>query len=169
MKNCYQKTPSPIGDIYIVADNHHLKAITFICNWEAEKEKMGELTCESNDIIRQTQTQLKEYFAMERTEFDLPLSFPGTEFQQKTWQALLTIPYGETRSYSDQATLIDNPKAVRAVGRTNGLNPIAIVAPCHRVIGKSGKLTGYAGGLDKKKFLLDLERRKNAGGNSHKE
>ncbi len=161
MKNCYQKTSSPLGDIYIVADNLHLKAITFSCNWKAEKKRMGAMTCESNDIIRQTQTQLKEYFAMERTEFTLPLSFSGTEFQKKTWQALLTIPYGETRSYSDQAILIGNPKAVRAVGRTNGLNPIAIVAPCHRVIGKSGKLTGYAGGLDKKRFLLDLERKKN--------
>ena len=78
----------------------------------------------------------------------------------QTWQALLTIPYGETRSYSDQAILIGRPKAVRAVGRTNGLNPISIVVPCHRVIGKSGKLTGYAGGLDTKRFLLDLESAK---------
>jgi len=161
MKICYQKTPSPVGDIYIVADNNHLQALTFACNWETEKKRMGELSCDSNDIIKETQTQLKEYFAMERTVFDLPIKFSGTEFQQKTWQALLTIPYGETRSYSEQARLIDNPKAVRAVGRTNGLNPIAIVAPCHRVIGKSGKLTGYGGGLDIKKFLLDLERRTN--------
>lgn len=161
MKICYQKTPSPVGDIFIVADNKHLKALTFACNWETEKKRMGELSCDSNDIIKKTQTQLKEYFAMERTVFDLPIKFSGTEFQQKTWQALLTIPYGETRSYSEQARLIDNPKAVRAVGRTNGLNPIAIVAPCHRVIGKSGKLTGYGGGLDIKKFLLDLERRTN--------
>ncbi len=166
MKICYQKTHSPVGDIYIVADNKHLRALTFACNWEAEKKKMDELSCESNDIIQKTQIQLKEYFAMERTVFDLPISFSGTEFQRKTWQALLTIPYGETRSYSEQARLIDNPKAVRAVGRTNGLNPIVIVAPCHRVIGKSGKLTGYGGGLDIKKFLLNLERRKNADGNS---
>ncbi len=166
MKICYQKTPSPVGDIYIVADNKHLKALTFACNWEAEKKRMGELSCDSNDIIKKTQSQLKEYFAMERTVFDLPIKFSGTEFQQKTWQALLTIPYGETRSYSEQARLIDNPKAVRAVGRTNGLNPIAIVAPCHRVIGKSGKLTGYGGGLDIKRFLLDLERRKNISGDS---
>ena len=103
--------------------------------------------------------QLQEYFAGKRTEFDLPLSFSGTEFQQQTWRALLTIPYGETRSYSEQAHLIGNPRAVRAVGRTNGLNPIGIVVPCHRVIGKSGELTGYAGGLDKKRFLLDLERK----------
>ena len=155
-----------MGDIYIVADNKHLKALTFACNWEAEKKRMGELSCDSNDIIKRTQTQLKEYFAMERTVFDLPIKFSGTEFQQKTWQALLTIPYGETRSYSEQARLIDNPKAVRAVGRTNGLNPIAIVAPCHRVIGKSGKLTGYGGGLDIKRFLLDLERRKKTSGDS---
>ncbi len=161
MKICYQKTPSPVGDIFIVADNKHLKALTFACNWEAERKKMGELSCELNDIIKKTQTQLKEYFTLERTVFDLPIKFSGTEFQQKTWQALLTIPYGETRSYSEQARLIGKPKAVRAVGRTNGLNPIAIVAPCHRVIGKSGNLTGYGGGLDIKKFLLDLERSKN--------
>jgi len=166
MKIYYQKTPSPVGDIYIVADNKHLRAITFACNWDAEKKRMGKLSLESNDIIRQAKTQLKEYFAMERTEFNLPISFSGTEFQEKTWRALLTIPYGETRSYSEQAMLIDNPKAVRAVGRTNGLNPIAIIAPCHRVIGKSGKLTGYAGGLDIKKFLLDLESRKNSGDGS---
>ncbi len=157
MKIFYQKIPSPIGDIYIAADNKNLRYISFANSWEKIKQKLDCIHNESNDIIRQTQNQLQEYFAKERSEFDLPLAFSGTEFQKQTWQALLTIPYGETRSYSDQAHLIGNPKAVRAVGRTNGLNPIPIVVPCHRVIGKSGKLTGYAGGLDIKKFLLDLE------------
>ena len=159
MKICYQKKPSPIGEIYIVADTKHLRAIVFACSWEKTVKTWGDITFEDNDIIKQTQIQLAEYFALERTEFDLPLTFYGTEFQQKTWQALLTIPYGETRSYSEQAHLIGCPKAVRAVGRTNGLNPIPVVVPCHRVIGKSGKLTGYASGLDIKRFLLNLESR----------
>jgi methylated-DNA-[protein]-cysteine S-methyltransferase len=157
MKTCYQKISSPIGPIYIVADNNHLRSITFNDNWENIKKALGNINHESNEIIKQTETQLQEYFAKKRTEFDLPISFNGTKFQQNTWKILLTIPYGETRSYSEQARLINNPKAVRAVGRTNGLNPISIVVPCHRVVGKSGKLTGFAGGLDIKKFLLNLE------------
>lgn len=157
MKICYQQISSPIGQIYLVADNRKLISITFACNWERTMETWTDITLEGNDVIQQTQTQLGEYFALERTEFDLPITFSGTEFQQQTWRALLSIPYGETRSYSEQAQLIGNPKAVRAVGRINGLNPIPIVVPCHRVIGKSGKLTGYAGGLDIKRFLLRLE------------
>lgn len=160
MKICYQKIPSPIGSIYLVADSRYLRAIVFACNWEKTMKAWGDIALEENDIIRQTQIQLGEYFALKRTEFGLPLHFTGTEFQQQTWQALLTIPYAETRSYSDQAHLIGRPKAVRAVGRTNGLNPIPIVVPCHRVVGKSGKLTGYAGGLEIKRFLLQLESKK---------
>ncbi|HHL35267.1 MAG TPA: methylated-DNA--[protein]-cysteine S-methyltransferase [Desulfobulbaceae bacterium] len=114
---------------------------------------------ESNPIIQQAAEQLRQYFARKRTTFDLPITFTGTEFQRRAWQSLLNIPYGETRSYLQQARAIGNPKAVRAVGRANGLNPIAIVVPCHRVIGKSDKLTGYAGGLEKIQFLLNLERK----------
>jgi len=158
MTICYQKIPTPAGSIFIAADDTYLRAITFDRNEEKIRTSLSDFKHGSNTIIKQTQMQLQEYFAGKRTEFDLPLSFSGTEFQQQTWRALLTIPYGETRSYSEQAHLIGNPRAVRAVGRTNGLNPIGIVVPCHRVIGKSGKLTGYAGGLDKKRFLLDLER-----------
>jgi methylated-DNA-[protein]-cysteine S-methyltransferase len=160
MKLCYQKItlPAPIGLVYVVADKKNLKAIVYGCNWEKAKKRLGDLTCEQNTIIEQTETQLLEYFAKKRTEFDLPISFSGTEFQQKTWQALLSIPYGETCSYSEQAALVGNPKAVRAVGGANGLNPITIVVPCHRVIGKSGKLTGYGGGVASKKFLLELEK-----------
>lgn len=103
--------------------------------------------------------QLEEYFAGERREFDLPLSTKGTLFQKKVWEALCTIPYGETRSYRDIALQTGNEKACRAVGMANHNNPIAIVIPCHRVVGANGKLTGYAGGLDKKQFLLELERK----------
>lgn len=158
MKTCYREITTVIGRIIIAADNKNLLAITFGGNnWERIRKNLGDVRCQGNTIIEQTERQLQEYFAKERTEFTLPIHFSGTEFQKQTWQALLTIPYGETRCYAEQATLIGKPKAVRAVGRTNGLNPIGIVVPCHRVIGKSGKLTGYAGGLDIKEFLLRLE------------
>jgi methylated-DNA-[protein]-cysteine S-methyltransferase len=157
MTICYQEIPTPLGRLYIAADSDNLRAIAYAGNWKRKKRTLGEVKRGRNKIIDQTQAQLQEYFEKKRTTFDLPIAFSGTEFQTQTWQALLTIPYGETRSYSDQAHLIGRPSAVRAVGRTNGLNPISIVVPCHRVVGKSGKLTGYAGGLDKKQFLLDLE------------
>ena len=102
--------------------------------------------------------QLEQYFAGQRQQFNLPLDFQGTDFQQQVWRALLTIPYGETRSYKDIALQIGNEKAVRAVGAANGKNPISIIAPCHRVIGSGGALVGFAGGLDKKQILLSLEQ-----------
>jgi methylated-DNA-[protein]-cysteine S-methyltransferase len=104
--------------------------------------------------------QLEAYFAGERTDFDLKLSLTGTEFQRRVWQALLTIPYGETRSYGEIAEQIGASGAARAVGLANGRNPIAIIVPCHRVIGASGRLTGYGGGLERKQSLLELERRR---------
>jgi methylated-DNA-[protein]-cysteine S-methyltransferase len=103
--------------------------------------------------------QLEAYFARERTDFDLELGLEGSEFQRRVWQALLTIPYGETRSYGQVAEQIGATGSARAVGLANGRNPIAIVVPCHRVIGASGNLTGYGGGLDRKRSLLELERR----------
>ena len=103
--------------------------------------------------------QLKAYFAGERTDFDLELSLAGSEFHRRVWQALLTIPYGETRSYGEIAEQIGASGAARAVGLANGRNPIAIIVPCHRVIGASGSLTGYGGGLDRKRTLLEMERR----------
>ncbi len=103
--------------------------------------------------------QLKEYFDGKRKVFDVKLDISqGTEFQQEAWKALLDIPYGETRSYQEQAAAIKNPKAVRAIGGANHNNPISIIIPCHRVIGKNGKLTGYGGGLFRKEYLLDLEK-----------
>lgn len=104
--------------------------------------------------------QMLEYLQGQRTAFAFPLDFRGTAFQVSVWQALTRIPYGETRSYSDIANVIQRPKAIRAVGAANGSNPIPIVVPCHRVIGKNGNLTGYGGGLDIKEELLQLERRK---------
>jgi methylated-DNA-[protein]-cysteine S-methyltransferase len=104
--------------------------------------------------------QLEAYFAGKRTDFDLELGLAGSEFQRRVWQALLTIPYGETRSYGQVAEQIGASGAARAVGLANGRNPIAIIVPCHRVIGASGGLTGYGGGLDRKRSLLELERRR---------
>jgi methylated-DNA-[protein]-cysteine S-methyltransferase len=111
----------------------------------------------SHPILRSTARQLREYFAGERRAFDVPLEFRGTEFQRHVWSALLTIPYGETRTYRQIAEQVGNPAAVRAVGAANGRNPIAIIAPCHRVIGTNGHLTGFGGGLDAKAHLLALE------------
>jgi methylated-DNA-[protein]-cysteine S-methyltransferase len=108
-------------------------------------------------VVREVMRQLEAYFAGERLEFDLPLAPEGTEFQRRVWKALAEIPYGETRSYGELARSIGKPAAVRAVGAANGRNPIGIIVPCHRVIGSSGKLVGYGGGLPMKQMLLDLE------------
>ena len=127
------------------------------CNCNKLKDSLGEIIEGDHEILTKTKMQLDEYFAGKRKSFDLPIHFEGTEFQNKAWNALLKVPYGETRSYAEQAKLIGNPKAVRAIGRANGLNPISIIVPCHRIIGKSGKLTGFASGLKDKEYLLNLE------------
>ncbi len=112
----------------------------------------------SNAILRELRTQLSDYFAGRRRDFDLPLKYPGTPFQERVWSTLLTIPYGETWSYLQLARVIGDTKATRAVGTANGMNRIAIVIPCHRVINANGELGGYGGGLWRKRILLDLER-----------
>jgi AraC family transcriptional regulator of adaptative response/methylated-DNA-[protein]-cysteine methyltransferase len=113
---------------------------------------------ESNKHLQKLEIEVNEYFEGKRKEFEVPLVISGTPFQKQTWQALQAINYGETRSYKQQADALKNPKAIRAVARANGSNKIAIVIPCHRVIGSSGQLTGYAAGLERKKYLLDLEK-----------
>jgi len=113
----------------------------------------------SNPLLGRAIDQLRRYFAGELREFDMPLDMQGTAFQKRVWDALLKIPYGETRSYGHVANTIGAPKAVRAVGAANGRNPVPIIVPCHRVIGAGGSLTGYGGGLPLKRFLLDLESR----------
>jgi len=111
-------------------------------------------------LLKKTAKQLTEYFAGKRKSFDLPLEFEGTDFQKKVWAALMTIPYGETRTYGEIANQTGSPKAYRAAGMANHNNPIAIICPCHRVIGSDGSLTGYGGGLSNKKYLLDMEGKK---------
>ena len=112
-----------------------------------------------NEVLRRVEAELAEYFAGTRQTFDLPLEMAGSAFQREAWHALLGIPYGETRSYAQQAALLGKPDAVRAVARANGENRLAIVVPCHRVVGADGRLTGYGGGLHRKRWLLDHELR----------
>ncbi|MGH6650775.1 MAG: methylated-DNA--[protein]-cysteine S-methyltransferase [Sphingopyxis sp.] len=148
---------SPVGELTLVADAAGLAAIL----WENDRPgrvPLGPLR-EGGDhpVLVETERQLGEYFAGARRRFDVPLSFAGTDFQKRVWAALLTIPFGETRSYGEIATQLGKPSASRAVGAANGRNPISIIAPCHRVIGSGGQLTGFAGGLEAKKYLLELE------------
>jgi len=160
MEYRFKRVESPVGLLTLAAKGDKLTAILWECEIDG-RVKLGEMMEDPMfPILLKTEQQLNEYFAGKRTRFELDLDFTGTEFQKEVWAALLEIPFGETRSYSDIARRIGRPKAVRAVGAANGRNPISIVAPCHRVIGASGKLTGFAGGLDNKALLLKLEGRK---------
>ncbi|MDH4745470.1 methylated-DNA--[protein]-cysteine S-methyltransferase [Sphingomonas sp. CBMAI 2297] len=151
--------PSPVGALTLVASAKGLVAILWE-NDSPDRVKLDEATGDAgHPVLIAAETQLREYFAGTRTRFNLPLDFRGTEFQKSVWAELLAIPFGETRSYGEIAAKLGRPKASRAVGAANGRNPISIVAPCHRVIGSTGKLTGFAGGLDAKEYLLALERR----------
>jgi methylated-DNA-[protein]-cysteine S-methyltransferase len=150
---------SPVGVLTLIASNDGLAAIL----WENDRPGRVRLDVVGVDaehpVLRETERQLAEYFAGRRKVFDLQLDFAGTDFQKRVWRALLTIPFGETRTYAQIARQIGHPRAVRAVGAANGRNPISIVTPCHRVIGSSGALTGFAGGLEVKASLLGLETR----------
>ncbi|MDO5678411.1 MAG: methylated-DNA--[protein]-cysteine S-methyltransferase [Propionibacteriaceae bacterium] len=147
---------SPIGPLTIVERDGGLAAVYMAEHAHAPGvEALGERV---DDALPEATRQLAEYFAGERTEFDLALNPAGTEFQRQVWAALSEIPYGETRTYGQLAAELGRPSASRAVGMANGRNPISIVVPCHRVVGSSGKMTGYAGGVARKEFLLALER-----------
>ncbi|MGG5217039.1 MULTISPECIES: methylated-DNA--[protein]-cysteine S-methyltransferase [Rahnella] len=160
MEYRFKRMASPVGLLTLAAKGDKLTAILWECEIDGRVPLGDMIEDPSFPILLKTEQQLNEYFAGERTCFELELDFTGTEFQKEVWAALLEIPFGETRSYGDIARRIGRPKAVRAVGAANGRNPISIVAPCHRVIGASGKLTGFAGGLDNKALLLKLEGRK---------
>lgn len=148
---------SPVGFIRLIASETGLVAIL----WEGEDYTRTKLPTPARDdkapILLQTEQQLQEYFEHKRKVFDIPLDFKGTEFQVRVWKALLGIPYGVTKTYGDLARLLGDIKAVRAVGGALNKNPISIVVPCHRVVGASGKLVGFAGGLENKSTLLYLE------------
>jgi methylated-DNA-[protein]-cysteine S-methyltransferase len=157
MSYVYKTMNSPVGALKLVANDAKLAAILWE-NDRPDRVRLGPMREDKNNsVLVATERQLNEYFAGNRNSFDIELDFAGTEFQKKVWRALLTIPFGETRSYSDIALQVGNIKAVRAVGAANGKNPISIIAPCHRVVGKAGDLTGFAGGLAAKKLLLTLE------------
>ena len=160
MAYSYKLIPSPVGELKLVASEKGLTAILWECDRETERVKLGTMAKEEgHPVLVEAARQIGEYFAGARTAFDVPLDFRGTEFQKSVWAALLTIPFGETRSYAEIARQVGRPTAFRAVGAANGRNPISIVAPCHRVIGTNGTLTGFAGGLEAKALLLGIEGR----------
>ncbi len=152
MKRASGYLNSPVGWLEMVADADYLYALNFVEEPDAENSR--------NEVLKETEKQLKEYFEGRRSGFDLPLKPEGTEFQQRVWQALLKIPFGETASYKNIAEMIGKPKAMRAVGLANGRNPIPIIIPCHRVIGADGKLIGYSSGLWRKEWLLNHEKKR---------
>ena len=153
----YKTMESPVGELRLFASQSGLAAIL----WENDNPRRVRLESATEDknhpILLEAERQLNGYFSGKRKSFSVKLDFKGTKFQKKVWEALLTIPFGETRSYGQIAKQIKKPAAVRAVGAANGKNPISIIAPCHRVIGSNGKLTGFAGGLEAKAYLLSLE------------
>ncbi len=143
---------SPIGVLRLAEENNALTELLF--GRQGDKWEHG-----ASPLLLRAEEELWEYFGGKRREFTIPLSPRGTEFQRRVWNALLTIPYGETRSYEEIAVLAGSPRAFRAVGSANHNNPISILIPCHRVIGKNGSLTGYGGGMEAKRFLLELEQK----------
>ena len=159
MSLVYKFVETPVGKLKLVASDKGLTAIL----WENDSPRRVPLIDlvhgDKHPVLVQVEDQLKEYFAGSRRAFDIPLDMRGTSFQKNVWEALLAIPFGETRSYGDLAKQLGRPSASRAVGAANGRNPVSIVVPCHRVIGSSGKLTGFAGGLEVKAHLLDLEKK----------
>jgi methylated-DNA-[protein]-cysteine S-methyltransferase len=158
MNLAYKTIELPIGQLKLVASDKGLVAIL----WENDsprRVRLSELTTDQrHPVLLETERQLMEYFAGSRKTFSVALDIRGTQFQKNVWEALLAIPFGETRSYGQLAIQLGNPRATRAVGAANGRNPISIIVPCHRVIGSSGKLTGFAGGLTAKAHLLNLEK-----------
>lgn len=158
----YDEMTSPVGKLTIIASSKSLHAVL----WDNDRDnpnckKIIERLplCRNERIIVKTKNQLIEYFQGKRKTFDLPIVLNGTDFQIKAWQQLIKIPYAKTITYGEQAEKLGNKNKARAVGLANGLNPISIIVPCHRVIGGNGKLVGFAGGLDKKAYLLTFEKK----------
>nr|WP_024443455.1 methylated-DNA--[protein]-cysteine S-methyltransferase [Mycobacterium sp. UM_WGJ] len=154
---CFRTIDSPIGPLTLAGDDGRLTHLLMLDHAHApDRNGWRRADTAFSDVAQ----QLSAYFAGDLTEFDVDYALLGTDFQRRVWTALLTIPYGQTRSYGELASQIGSPTASRAVGLANGRNPISIIVPCHRVIGSNGSLTGYGGGIDRKKSLLDLERRR---------
>lgn len=155
MANRFTYYASPLGTVTLQANEQGLLGVWFETH-TTKPEDLG-IQEDSFPIFQSVKEQLERYFAGDAVQFDVPIAAKGTPFQQSVWHALTTIPYGETWSYAQLADAIGNPKAVRAVGLANGKNPVSVIVPCHRVIGKNGKLTGYAGGIERKQRLLTIE------------
>ncbi len=146
----YTLMDSPVGLIEISGDDEFVRSVLFVDVAKEESETLSE-------VVKESKRQLAEYFEGKRKSFDLPLSQVGTAFQQRVWEKLMSVPYGKTASYMQLAGMLGDPKCIRAAGTANGRNQLAIIVPCHRIIGADGSLTGYAGGLHRKKWLLDFE------------
>lgn len=162
----FERFSTPLGSMIAIGNDEGIYLLEFSERRmletelkQIEQKFQASILPGTNKYIGELKNQLSEYFSGKRKQFDVPLKLFGTEFQKKAWKALLNIPYGKTRSYKEQARIINHPNAVRAVGTANGCNRIAIVIPCHRVIGENGKLAGYGGGLWRKKWLLDHEKK----------
>jgi len=152
---------SPVGPLTLVASDKGLRAVLWECD-APTRVRLGEVLDDIDDpngVLAAAEEQLDEYFAGSRCEFDLPLDPDGTDFQHNAWDALCTIPFGETVSYGEQARRMGDVRKARAVGAANGRNPLSIIVPCHRVVGADGSLTGFAAGLETKAWLLDHERK----------
>lgn len=154
----YRFVESPFGRAMVAGDGDCLRWLAFTRGRQKARSWRAWTEDDRDPLLAEAARQLGVYFAGERKSFDLPLEPRGTEFQRRVWKQLLSIPYGETVSYSELARQLGRPEAFRAVGAANGQNPISIIIPCHRVVGKSGDLTGYGGGLHVKRSLLELER-----------
>ena len=157
--NSTKQLDSPIGRLRLVATDEGLSHLLFDQQVGEDMDSDGDpAEADDHPVLAAATTQLAEYFAGRRQEFDIPLDLSGTEFQRAAWSALANVPFGETRSYRQQAEAIGRPKAVRAIGAANGRNPVPIVLPCHRIVGSDGSLTGYGGGLPIKEYLLNHEQ-----------
>ena len=154
-----QQLDSPVGCLSLIATDQGLSHLLFDRQVPADIGLDDDpAQADAHPVLAAATVQLEEYFAGKRQEFDIPLDLTGTEFQRAAWSALASVPFGETRSYRQQAEAIGRPKAVRAIGAANGRNPVPIVLPCHRIVGSDGSLTGYGGGLPIKEFLLSHEQ-----------
>jgi methylated-DNA-[protein]-cysteine S-methyltransferase len=152
----YASVESPIGELLLLGDGRALRGLYMQDGRKPVKIAAG--WTRSRESFADVRAQLAEYFAGTRTGFDVPLAMHGNQFERRVWDALTAIPYGETVSYGEIARRVGEPSAARAVGLANGRNPIAVIVPCHRVIGADGSLTGYGGGLERKRLLLELEQ-----------
>jgi methylated-DNA-[protein]-cysteine S-methyltransferase len=160
MNLAYKTIQSPVGELKLVASDKALVAILWE-NDDPDRVRLGALVeMTTHPILTKTERQLSEYFAGKRKSFSIALDLRGTSFQRNVWEALLAIPFGETQSYSDLARKLGDSQAARAVGAASGRNPISIIVPCHRLVGSTGKLTGFAGGLDAKTRLRSIEQKR---------